>query len=114
MRDINWYSENLSSPEWDNPEKSFLAFLTEGNGLEATGEEKESDILVVLNSHREEKLFHLPTPRSGAVYYRVLDTSLPPGRDLPEDENEHSLTGRDSYLVAPQSTVVFIRKNGKV
>jgi len=112
MKDINWYSLDLSPPGWHLPEQRFLAYLIEGKELaEAEVEDQESDILVILNAHQEEKLFSLPAPRPGAAYHRLIDTSLPGGGSPPEGEEGQPLTCQHSYLVAPQSTVVLIRKN---
>ncbi|MFX4262109.1 glycogen debranching protein GlgX [Pelotomaculum propionicicum] len=110
MKDINWYSEDLASPDWGSPEKGFLAFLIQGSELTgATGGEKECDILVVLNALKSGKVFNLPRTRPGAVFSRILDTSLPYGRDLLADEEAAPLPGR-FYEAAPQSVVILLSK----
>ncbi|NLI14260.1 MAG: glycogen debranching protein GlgX [Peptococcaceae bacterium] len=112
MKDINWYSSDLNPPGWNLPEQRFLAYLIEGKELaEATASEKESDILVILNAHQEEILFPLPAGRTGSACRRLVDTSLPEGEDVPEDPEGQALACQDSYLVAPQSVVVLIRKD---
>jgi glycogen operon protein len=112
MKDINWYSEELMHPDWNNPEKGFLAFLIKGNELTGVSEEeKECDILVILNALKEEKSFLLPRTRPGAVFCRILDTSLPAGPDLLEDETASPLPGRIYHSVAPQSVVILICKH---
>jgi isoamylase len=111
MKDINWYSEDLRSPDWCSPGKYFLAFLIKGNELTGLPDrEKECDILVILNALKEEKVFRLPKTRSGAVFCRILDTSLPYGLDLLKDENAAPLPGR-VYKVAPQSVVILVSKD---
>ncbi len=110
MKDINWYSEDLGSPDWGDPEKGFLAFLIQGSELSgARGGEKECDILVIINALKSGKVFHLPRTRPGAVYSRILDTSLPYGRDLLADEDAEPLPGR-FYEAAPQSVVILLSK----
>lgn len=111
MKDINWFSEELRHPDWDNPEKGFLAFLIKGNELTGVPEEeKECDILAIINALKEEKNFLLPRIRPGAVFCRILDTYLPAGLDLLEDETASPLPGRIYQAVAPQSVVILVCK----
>ncbi len=110
IKDINWYAEDSNPPDWQCPDKGFLAFLIQGSELTgAAGKEKETDILVILNTLKTGQIFNLPRTRPGAVYSRILDTSLPYGRDLLEDEEAAPLPGR-FYWVAPQSVVILISK----
>jgi len=112
IKDINWYSEDLDPPDWNNPEKGFLAFLIKGNELIGVSEaDKKCDILIILNALKEEKSFQLPRIRPGAVFSRILDTSLPRGLDLLEEENTHPLPGHVYHTVAPRSIVILISKN---
>lgn len=107
MKDINWYSEELGSPDWGNPEKGFLAFLIQGSELAGPSDrEREYDILVIINALKSKKIFSLPRTRPGAVFSRILDTSLPYGQDLLEDEDAAPLPGR-FYEVGPQSVVIL-------
>lgn len=110
MKDINWYSEDLRSPDWCNPVKGFLAFLIQGSELTGLyGGGKDCDILVILNALKARKVFSIPRTRPGAVFSRILDTSLPYGLDLLEDEAASPLPGR-FYEVAPQSVVILVSK----
>jgi isoamylase len=113
IKDINWYSEDLKLPEWNSPEKGFLAFLIKGNELRGVSvEEKECDILVILNTLKEEKSFQLPRIHPGAVFSRIIDTSLPSGLDILEDQNAVQLPGHVYHPVAPQSVVILVSKSG--
>jgi glycogen operon protein len=112
IKDINWYSEDLKPPDWNNPEKGFLAFLIKGNELIGVSEEeKKCDILIILNALKEEKSFQLPRIHPGAVFSRILDTSLSQGLDLLEEEDTQPLPGHVYHIVAPQSIVILISKN---
>jgi isoamylase len=113
IKDIIWYSEDLKLPEWNSPEKGFLAFLIKGNELRGVSvEEKECDILVILNTLKEEKSFQLPRIHPGAVFSRIIDTSLPSGLDILEDQNAVQLPGHVYHPVAPQSVVILVSKSG--
>ncbi len=110
--DINWLGEYLDGPEWSNPNRRFLAFLIVGDELIGVpGSEKDSDILVILNAGGEGMRFSLPPSYPGLVYYRILDTSLPAGQDLLEDEGALPLSCQEYYSVAPNSSVILLRKS---
>ncbi len=110
IKDINWYAEDCGPQDWACPEKGFLVFLIQGSELTgAAAREKERDILVIINALKTGRIFSLPRAGSGAVYYRILDTSRPYGQDLLADEDAAPLHGR-FYRVAPQSVVILVSK----
>ena len=109
FKDINWYDENLNTPDWNNPEKRHIAFLMDGDELKEDSQNSKNDIMVFLNSHWEEKRFLLPQIRSGKLWHRFIDTSLPPGQDISNDEKGYPLPSQESYLVAPRSVVVLLK-----
>jgi len=111
-KDINWYDENLNPPDWGNPEKRCLAFLIEGDKMNEISQNHGKDVMVIINSHWEEKHFHLPKSNNGETWYRIIDTALSPGKDISEDDKAYPLPSKENYLAAPRSVVVLVRMKG--
>jgi glycogen operon protein len=110
FRDINWYDENLRAPDWRNPEVRHLAFYVQGTEARlATGRE-ERDLFVILNSHWDAKSFALPRLQTGLAWHRVLDTSLPAGQDIVDEEAAPRVVPEDRYLANGRSIVVLVGK----
>ena len=66
----------------------------------------------MLNPDPRLQVVRIPRPPAGMAWYRVVDTSLPPGADFLEPGAETPLDPADQYLVNPRSTVVLIAREG--
>ena len=109
FKDINWYNENLSVPDWNNLENRHIAFLIDGSELRESSQGVKWDIMVFLNFHWEDKNFLIPETKSGGIWYRLIDTSLPAGQDASEDEKAFPLPLQKNYLVTQRSVVVLLK-----
>ena len=104
VRNNIWHG--LRPAEADFSESSrFLAWE-----LEAFQTDQRSDvpIYVAANSFWEPLTVELP-PIEGRRWYRVVDTSLPPGEDIVPEEEAFFLP-ETSYTVRPRSTIVLVAK----
>eukprot|EP01023_Acetabularia_acetabulum_P024560 TRINITY_DN23696_c1_g1_i2.p2 TRINITY_DN23696_c1_g1~~TRINITY_DN23696_c1_g1_i2.p2 ORF type:complete len:227 (-),score=29.34 TRINITY_DN23696_c1_g1_i2:238-918(-) len=92
--DVVWHEDN-----WDNLESKFLAFSFRGQG---------NDLFIAFNAHEYEIPFRLPSPAANKKWSRVVDTNLPPPRDINPEGN----AGVDStYKIQPFSSIILMMKD---
>ncbi|KAM7259339.1 hypothetical protein ACFE04_015080 [Oxalis oulophora] len=79
---IDWYSSDLSPPEWDNPSCKFLAMTLRAErnendsdlSSESTG---KGDLFIAINAADHSGSITLPTPPAGMIWHRLVDTARP-------------------------------------
>lgn len=97
-----WHGVRLNKPDWSSQSRS-LAFQ-----FRQDTDSARRDIYVAVNSYWKSLVFELP-PRENA-WQRILDTTLPAGRDIAEPGHERELSGCTRYQVGPRSVIVLIGK----
>ncbi len=106
--DISWYGTELDAPRWDDTNLRTLSMLLDG--AEEVSEFGDYLMFVILNADHEMKCVHIPKPKPGMRWYRVLDTSLPLGEDFLDPGAEVLLDPSDYYLTNGRSTVVLVAR----
>jgi glycogen operon protein len=106
--DLSWFGRDLQPPDWLDPELRTIC-------LHLNGGEEQSDVgqyflYMILNADFHMQSVKIPPVPNGTCWYRVVDTSLPPGEDFLETGHEIPLDPADRYLVNPRSTVVLLGK----
>jgi isoamylase len=103
--DLSWYAPDGGSPAWGDPECRTLCVLLDGSEEEsALGDYR---LFIIHNADYRLQRVALPGLDGGKRWYRILDTSLPPGEDLLEADAEVLLDPSDAYLANPRSTVLL-------
>jgi isoamylase len=104
--DLAWCSPDGGTPDWNDPENRTICVQLDGS------EEKsplgEYRLFIVLHADHRMRGVRLPALEEGRRWRRVLDTSLPPGEDLPDPGMEVMIDPPDFYLVNPRSTVLLL------
>lgn len=99
--DVTWHEH-----DWGNADSRFLAFTLHAP---ADARAKHGDLYVALNAHSFSVAAALPAlPPGAAKWARVVDTNLPPPRDVTPGGNAGIEGG--VYHVAPHSGVVLVSK----
>jgi len=94
--DVTWHEDN-----WDDPESKFLAFTLHDNGKGG------GSLYVALNAHHFNVSVGLPPPPAGTQWRRVVDTNLPPPRDITPMGN----SGVDGpYEITAYSSIILVAK----
>ena len=104
LRNITWHGVKPNEADFSDASR----FL--GAVLEAFETESRSDVPIYLgtNTFWEALDLELP-PSNGKRWYRVVDTSLPPGEDIVTDE-EAVFLPEPKYTMQPRSTIVLIAR----
>jgi glycogen operon protein len=106
--DIQWFSEDLGPPRWDDPEARILCYLLDGSE-EASAAGSYFLFLALNGDHRQREVMVPPLP-PGLRWRRAIDTSLEAGDDFVDDGAEPLPDPADRYLVNPRTTVVLLGK----
>jgi glycogen operon protein len=96
--DIAWFSPDLQTARWDDPEARTLCFLL------------DTPLVMIYHSAHFLQCVDLPKPPNGRLWRRIVDTSLPPGRDFMDPGSEVILDPQERYLVNGRSVVVLAAK----
>ncbi|KAD4584493.1 hypothetical protein R6Q59_036652 [Mikania micrantha] len=75
VENIDWYSVDLSSPNWEDPTSKFLAMRLKCDHDDETL--LTGDMFAAFNSGDGPITATLPPPRVGMVWVRLVDTGLP-------------------------------------
>jgi isoamylase len=104
--DIVWYGRDLGSPAWDDPGMRTLCYQLDGS--EHASELGHYRLFFILNTDPALQHVTLPPLWEGARWHRLIDTSLPAGKDICLPGDEVTLDPPGFYLANPRSTVVLI------
>ncbi len=105
--DIAWFDAHLKRPQWENPEQRLLCYQLDGSENRI----KPGNYLLffILHADAEPQSVELPRLEKKA-WYRIVDTSLPPGDDFLPPDKEMSVQVSDTYYVHPRSIIVLLGK----
>ena len=106
--DITWYGVNLDNPAWDDPELRTLCCRLDGSETES--ESPDYHLFFIFNAGWKEQAVKLPHLTDGKRWYRVIDTSLPPGEDFSAAGKPVMIDPPEYYIANPRSTVVLLGK----
>lgn len=109
VADIQWYGENLNSPDWNNPNAKLICCLIDGSEA-PTKEKSEYFLFYIFNADHNEHSILLPEVNKNMTWSRVVDTSADGGKDFFEKGSEIKLNNQSKYLVNPRSVAVLILK----
>ena len=104
--DITWHGTGLGQPDWSHHSHT-LAFQIHGEPPAAAPCSSDCEVYVVLSAWSEPLEFELPPLADQLRWHRVVDTSLPPPREIVPEESAMPITG-ERYLVAPRTAVVLL------
>ncbi|GAA5177663.1 glycogen debranching protein GlgX [Niveibacterium umoris] len=108
VADITWYGTDLNPPRWDDPQARTLCYRLDGG--EIASAEGRYYLFLILNADPATQWVKLPPAGPGMHWYRVVDTSLPPGEDFAEEGKAVPLSPEDSYIANGRSTVMLIAR----
>ena len=109
--DLTWLVPGGGSPGWRDPERRTVCYQLDAaeDGSDGTGER----LLLILNAHHESQWIDLPPLGPGLHWYRIVDTSLPPGADFAAPDGEVRIDPPDHYIANARTTVVLVgRRSG--
>ncbi len=106
--DLTWCGCDTGGPSWDDPEVRTLCYLLEGS--DADSGDPGYHIFFILNGDWRERFVRLPPFADGKGWHRVVDTSLPAGKDFADDGAEVKIDPPEYYIANPRSTVVLLAK----
>ena len=104
LRQITWHGVTPNHADFSDTSR-FLAAVLEAFQTDTRG---DVPIYVGTNTYWESLDIELP-PTPGKRWFRVVDTFLPPGEDIVDDEESVFLPER-KYTIQPRSTIVLIAK----
>jgi isoamylase len=104
LRNITWHGVKPGQPDFSDGSR-FIAWVLEAFQTEQRG---DVPIYVACNAFWEPLMVELP-PVDDKRWYRVADTSLPPGEDIVPDEEAFFLP-EITYEVRPRSSIVLVAR----
>jgi isoamylase len=102
--DIRWFSAAGGKPDWDNPSERKIAIQLDTDD----GDGNSKSICIFYNMDWVINFFTLPPLPRKLSWRRILDTSLPKGKDFLDETDAEPLADKDYYIVNPRSTVVLV------
>jgi len=106
--DIRWYGTSLDDPDWSDPELRTVSYQLDG--FEAETGAGNYLLFVIANADWRVRGVRLPEPGHGRRWYRVVDTSLPPGEDFCDAGGEVVLEPQGLYIANGRSSVVLLAR----
>jgi glycogen operon protein len=107
--DITWLTEAGLPADW-KPDSRTLALLVDGNRADIDADRDDSDFFIMYNASPDEVLFTLaPIPPGKEGWYRAIDTSLAPPRDIADAGGEERVA-TDTCRVAGRSVMVLLSR----
>lgn len=107
--DITWFDRQGNAPDW-NAEGHDLAFRVDGSKAETQADRDDNDFFFMINGGPQPLVFTLTQAPEGSKWYRAIDTSLPPPRDIVSPGREEALKDDKTYVVQDRSIVVLLSK----
>lgn len=101
FRPTTWHGVTPNQPDWSEHAR-FIAM--ELGQFDHEGVDKDQPVYTAQNAYWEPITVKLPE----GDWYRIVDTNLPSGEDIVEDEAAILVKGE--YVVQPRSSVVLMRK----
>ncbi|NTV51436.1 MAG: glycogen debranching protein GlgX [Candidatus Firestonebacteria bacterium] len=102
---VSWFGLNGAVPQWDNPETRILSYRLDGSDDPSSA--GKFQLFIIFNADYRAQGVSLPV-LNGQQWFRLIDTSLEPGKDLAEDGQEVVITPATHYVANGRSTVVLL------
>ena len=102
--DIAWHGHKPNRPDF-SAESRAIAFSLDG---QQTGREPDKDIYVAINGVFKSAEFVIPPSPSGALWRRVVDTSLSSPLDIVEVDEGPMIPFGAAYRLPPLALAVLI------
>jgi glycogen operon protein len=106
--DISWFGTDLGSPHWENADSRTLCYRLDGG--EQRSETGLYHLFIIMNADHHLRQVTIPENPDGTRWHRIVDTSLPNGKDFLDIGTEIPIDPSDYYLVNPRTTVVLLGK----
>lgn len=103
VRDIDWHSCHLFSPDWHDPDSHVLAFTIWGLS-------QDDDLHGMLNMGDRGLDFEVPA-LEGCKWLKVIDTALPSPMDIAEPGKETAVPGSMCFVNSHSVVVLICRRN---
>jgi isoamylase len=95
---VEWHGRHPHQPDW-SPDSRLLV-------MQLPGGSNDNDLLVAINMHWEPTPIVLPRARTGRLWRRAIDTSLPSPDDIVETPTQEPYV-EAAYRLAPRSVAAF-------
>ena len=102
--DVTWHGVEPLQPDFSAGSRT-VAYALDGRH---TDREPDRDIYVAINAWQDPIAFLIPKSPSGRPWRRIIDTSLPPPRDIVELEEALIVPDGGRYPVTARSLLVLI------
>ncbi len=104
--DITWHGHMPHKPDWSGKSHSIALMINGEYSLDSQGN-MDSDIYMIFNASKINRLYTIPPSPSGAQWKRAIDTSLDSPKDI-QDSGQEEKISENRYYVKKMSTVVLI------
>ena len=104
LRNITWHGIKPGESDFSGASR-FIAWILEAFETQDRG---DVPIYVATNTFWEELTVELPEAKD-KHWYRMVDTSLPVGKDIVADEEAFFLP-ESKYVIRPRSTIVCVAR----
>ena len=108
VSDLAWFAPDLGAPAWSDSNARTLCYQLDS--CETGADCEANQIFFILNGHFESQWVTLPPLAAPRAWYRVIDTSLPAGKDFADSGQEVRLDPADHYIANPRTTVVLLSR----
>lgn len=106
---ISWHNIDATLPDWRNMNR-FLACRLFGSRVKNKDGKMGSDFYIAINTDNHDVTIIIPSLPSDKAWFRVLDTSFEPGKDICSPGDEGILSSQKKYVLPADSFVVLQTK----
>jgi glycogen operon protein len=111
--DVTWIAPDGQELDWEDAEQRCLGCMVDGAECDdEAGAQCDYALFIIYNADFNGHEFHLPPLTEDKVWFRIVDTGLPPGEDF-KHEVEAQPIEEASYRASPRTSVVLIGKARK-
>ena len=97
---VEWHGRHPHQPDWSRDSRLLV--------MQLPAVLNADDLLIAINMHWDPVRVVLPHSRSGRLWRRAIDTSLPSPDDIVDRSTQEPCVD-DAYVLVPRSVVVFER-----
>lgn len=106
---VEWFSPELETPAWDNPQSRTLCLLLPASETGAISE----DYFAVFNADSTDRQVRLPRLEGRKKWHRAIDTALSGPADIAPAGKETVLKNQENYLAGSRSVLLLVGKAKK-
>lgn len=115
VENIDWFDNNQSPPDWEDPSCKFLAVMLradkEESGSITENPKPQSDIFMAFNASDQSVSVALPEPSEGTNWFRLVDTALSFPGFFSSDGEPVPTTSPVTYEMQAHSCTLFEAKS---